>query len=165
MNSFVRILWPLPVTLFGAACAGVARLFGARVQLHSGVLEASGGPLTAVLQRMYPPMSVAAITLGHVVLAQDAEQLERTRAHERVHVRQYERWGFLFPLIYLAASGVALVQGREGYRGNVFEEEAEAMGAGASRCELAAEATERQRHARSLSNQDLDPEKRVGSVY
>ena len=127
MNSFVRILWPLPVTLFGAACAGVARLFGARVQLHSGVLEASGGPLTAVLQRMYPPMSVAAITLGHVVLAQDAEQLERTRAHERVHVRQYERWGFLFPLIYLAASGVALVQGREGYRGNVFEREAYAM--------------------------------------
>ncbi len=124
MNSLARLLWPLPVTLFGAACAGVARLFGARVALRDGVLEACGGPLGPVLRRAYPPMPIAAITLGHVVLAQDEIELDVTRAHERVHVRQYERWGFLFPVVYLAASGVALLQGREAYRGNVFEREA-----------------------------------------
>ncbi|MEO8636773.1 MAG: hypothetical protein ABI587_15970 [Gemmatimonadales bacterium] len=132
MNRVLRILWPLPVTLLGAAGAGVARLFGARVALHDGVLEASGGPLGMVLHRMYPPMSVSAITLGHVVLAQDEACLTRTRAHERVHVRQYERWGFLFPLVYVAASGVALLQGREGYRGNWFEREAEGVEAASS---------------------------------
>lgn len=124
MNTALRLLWPLPVTLFGAACAAAARLFGAQVALRDGVLEASGGPLGAVLRRMYPPMPVAAITLGHVVLAQDAITLATTRVHERVHVRQYERWGLLFPLVYLGASGVALLQGRDGYRGNIFEVEA-----------------------------------------
>lgn len=128
MITLVRLLWPLPVTLFGALCAGVARQFGARVALHDGVLEACGGPLGPVLRRVYPPMSIAAITLGHVVLAQDEDQLDLTRAHERVHVRQYERWGFFFPVVYLAASGVALLQGREAYRGNLFEREAEGGG-------------------------------------
>ena len=128
MNSVVRFLWPLPVTLLGAACAGIARLFGARATLRDGVLEACGGPLGPMLRRIYPPMSIAAITLGHVVLAQDEMLLDLTRAHERVHVRQYERWGCVFPLVYLAASGVALVQGREAYRGNVFEREAEGRG-------------------------------------
>lgn len=128
MITLVRLLWPLPVTLFGALCAGVARQFGARVALRDGVLEACGGPLSPVLRRVYPPMSIAAITLGHVVLAQDEVQLELTRAHERVHVRQYERWGALFPVVYLAASGVALLQGREAYRGNLFEREAERGG-------------------------------------
>lgn len=124
MNSLARLLWPLPVTLFGASCAGIAKLFGARVALRDGVLEACGGPLGPVLRRAYPPMSIAAITLGHVVLAQGEAELDVTRAHERIHVRQYERWGFLFPVVYLAASGVALLQGREAYRGNVFEREA-----------------------------------------
>ncbi|MDZ4865042.1 MAG: hypothetical protein SGJ01_16595, partial [Gemmatimonadota bacterium] len=71
MSSLARLLWPLPVTLFGALCAGVARLFGARMALRDGVVEACGGPLGPVLRRAYAPMSIAAITLGHVVLAQD----------------------------------------------------------------------------------------------
>ena len=125
MNPAARYLWPLPVTLIGVVCVGAARIFGARVALRGGVMEACGGPLGAVLRRMYPPMPVSAITLGHVVLAQDESQLELTRVHERVHVRQYERWGLFFPLAYLVASGIALLQGREGYRDNVFEREAD----------------------------------------
>jgi hypothetical protein len=69
-------------------------------------------------------MSIAAITLGHVVLAQRQEDLDRSRRHERVHVRQYERWGGLFPLIYLGASLVVLLRGGNAYRDNPFEREA-----------------------------------------
>ena len=51
-------------------------------------------------------------------------ELEETRAHERVHVRQYEKWGPLFPLLYVASSVAALVRGREAHGGNVFERQA-----------------------------------------
>ena len=114
----------LPVTLPAVCLALIARASGSRLGWHSGVLEASGGGLPRVLSRVYPPMSIAAITLGHVVLAQRAVDLERTRAHERVHVRQYERWGGLFPLLYLGASLVALLKGGDPYRDNRFEREA-----------------------------------------
>ena len=117
-------LWALPVTLPAAALAGVARLLGAQLQWHSGVLEASDGPLPWILSHIYPPMPVAAITLGHVVLAQRRADLERTRLHERVHVRQYERWGALFPLLYVGESLRLLLLGKDPYRGNRFEVEA-----------------------------------------
>lgn len=120
-------LWALPVTLPAAALAGVARLLGARLQWHSGVLEASDGPLPWILSHMYPPMPVAAITLGHVVLAQRRADLERTRLHERVHVRQYERWGALFPFLYVGESLRLLLGGGDPYRGNRFEIEAYSM--------------------------------------
>lgn len=117
-------IWALPVTLPAAALAGMARLLGARLQWHTGVLEASDGPLPWILSRIYPPMPVAAITLGHVVLAQRRTDLERTRTHERVHVRQYERWGPLFPFLYLGESLRLLLGGGDPYRGNRFEVEA-----------------------------------------
>ena len=65
-----------------------------------------------------------AITFGHVVLARDAAALRSTRNHERVHIRQYERWGPLFIPLYLAASAWALASGRDPYRNNPFEREA-----------------------------------------
>jgi hypothetical protein len=46
------------------------------------------------------------------------------RRHERVHVRQYERWGPLFIPLYLGASAWALVNGRDPYCDNPFEREA-----------------------------------------
>jgi hypothetical protein len=67
---------------------------------------------------------VAAITFGHVVLAVDAVALERTRAHERIHVNQYERWGALFIPAYLAASLWAAVRGGDPYFDNPFERQA-----------------------------------------
>jgi hypothetical protein len=120
----IRYLWALPVTLPAAGLALGARLFGARLTWHTGVLEASGGPLPWILSRIYPPMPIAAITLGHVVLAQRDTDLARTRAHERVHVRQYERWGALFLPLYLGESLRLLLLGRDPYRANRFEQEA-----------------------------------------
>jgi hypothetical protein len=69
-------------------------------------------------------MSITAITLGHVVLAQSEADLVRTRAHERIHVRQYERWGPFFPALYLVASLIAFLEGGDAYFDNRFEREA-----------------------------------------
>ena len=64
------------------------------------------------------------MTLGHVVLGRDQASLDRSRAHERVHVRQAERWGPLFLPAYLAASVWSLLRGRHYYQDNCFEREA-----------------------------------------
>ena len=58
------------------------------------------------------------------MIAQSARDLERTRAHERVHVRQCETWGPLFFAAYGIAALLARVRGGHAYRDNVFEREA-----------------------------------------
>lgn len=122
----LRYLWAAPVSLVGLALALAARLGGGGWALRQGVLEAWGGPLGPLLRRGYPPMAIGAITLGHVVLAQGVEEIARTRRHERVHVRQYERWGACFPVLYLGASVLAWLAGGEAYRDNHFERAARA---------------------------------------
>lgn len=91
-----------------------------------------GGWLRQILSRVVPGFPISAITLGHVVLAADTRRLVETRTHERVHVAQYERWGFLFPLLYLAASLRAVLAGGHIYRDNVFEREADLRSRGAA---------------------------------
>lgn len=84
-------------------------------------MEAAGGWPGHWLQHVLPGFPIAAITLGHVVLASNPDMLARTRRHERVHVAQYMLWGPLFPLAYGLASLVALLRGRPAHRGNCFE--------------------------------------------
>jgi hypothetical protein len=50
--------------------------------------------------------------------------LAQTRAHERAHVRQYERWGIFFLPAYLLASAGAWLRGAAPYADNVFERQA-----------------------------------------
>jgi hypothetical protein len=90
-----------------------------------GVVEAHG-PILAWLMRHLTLLTggAAAVTFGHVVIARDRAALESTRAHERVHVRQYETWGPFFVPAYLAASLWAAGRGRHVYRDNPFEIEA-----------------------------------------
>jgi len=120
----LRRLWAGPASLIGLVFVPLARVTGGRVRIVRGVVEVSGGLLAPLLSRGNPWFPIQAITLGHVVLGVSAETLERCRAHELVHVRQYERWGPLFPLLYLASSAAALGRGRGGYAGNAFEREA-----------------------------------------
>jgi hypothetical protein len=124
MRRLVAYLWAMPVSLPALCLALLALASGAQLHWRDGVLEACGGFLPVLLARMYPPMPIVAITLGHVVLAQHEADLERTRPHERVHVRQYEQWGGFFPLVYLGASLVVLLRGGDPYRDNPFEREA-----------------------------------------
>lgn len=68
------------------------------------MVEAQGEFLRRLLtgNRLWP--GGAAMTLGHVILARDQSCLDRSRTHELVHVRQYERWGpFLLPAYWLVA--------------------------------------------------------------
>jgi hypothetical protein len=122
----LRYLWAAPVSLLGCALAGAAVATGGDARVVDGVLEANGGVLAQLLPRLGVGMTPSAMALGHVVVAVDADTLEQTRAHERVHVTQAERWGFLFPAAYLAASAMVAWRGGDPYRDNPFEEEARA---------------------------------------
>ncbi len=121
-----KYLWALPATLLGIFCVALALVSGGRVQVVRGVLEVYGGFASWLLTRGMPWMAsgAAAMTLGHVVLGCDKECLARTRDHEHVHVRQYERWGFLFLPLYGWFSLVLWLRGRDAYLDNPFEVEA-----------------------------------------
>lgn len=122
----IRYLWATPATVIGLLLACFA-LWRGRVCVVDGAIEAHGPLLRWGLRHLVPMAGgAAAITFGHVVLAATAEALEWTRAHERVHVRQYERWGMLLLPAYGIASACAWVRGGHAYRDNRFEIEARA---------------------------------------
>ncbi len=126
----MRYAWALPVSAPGAVLVLAALASGGRAAMVDGVLEAHGGLVALILRYVVPLRGGAsAMTLGHVVLGRDAGCLDRTRAHERAHVRQCETWGPLFIPAYVMASIVAAVKGRHYYRDNRFEREAVAEAA------------------------------------
>ena len=121
----LKVLWASPASLLGIAVGGLGLLSGGGCQRHSGVLEFWGGAVAWSLTHI--PLiqgGAAAMTLGHVVLATTHAALDVTREHERVHVRQYERWGPLFIPAYLACSAWLWCRGRDFYHDNPFEREA-----------------------------------------
>jgi hypothetical protein len=118
-----RLAWPAPWTALGLLLALPAWALGARGQWRDGVLEVSGGRLGRAAEHGWAG-AFAAVTLGHVVLAVSAAQLDRLRRHERCHVRQYERWGLLFVPAYLAAGAWAWAKGQGAHAGNPFERQA-----------------------------------------
>ena len=117
-----RYLWAAPASLVGLALGTLIVACGGSARVVDGVLEAHGGMLGRGLQRWGCPF--AAITFGHVVLAVDRLAGEACRAHERVHVRQYERWGALFFVAYVASSVREALRGGDPYLDNAFEREA-----------------------------------------
>ncbi len=125
MLTLLRYLWALPNTLIGLVFCAVARVSGGEVAVVDGVVEAHGGWTRAAL-RPNPFMrnGIAAITFGHVVIGADAFQLQRTRVHERVHVRQYGTFGPFFLPLYFLSSAWCLCRRVDPYRENVFEREA-----------------------------------------
>ncbi|CAG0953473.1 hypothetical protein BURK1_00325 [Burkholderiales bacterium] len=116
--------WASPATLVGLLAAIGALATGATVRVVDGVVEVAGGRVERFVLRLPRGARFAAITFGHVVLGIDHATLAELRAHERVHVRQYERWGALFFPIYAASSLRAFATGRDPYRDNGFEREA-----------------------------------------
>ena len=118
-------LWAFPTTVLGLIFVP----FAAGVRIVDGVIEIHGGLASLFLRKCtLLPGGASAMTLGHVVLARTAELHELTRSHERVHVRQCERWGPLFIPAYVVASLVVLMRGGDAYRDNPFEREAYANG-------------------------------------
>jgi hypothetical protein len=118
-------VWALPATMLGLLVVLLSLLSGGRVRMVQGVLEVHGGFATWFLSTRWLGFGwAAAMTLGHVILGRDPECLERSRRHEHVHVRQYERWGPLMLPIYLVASLLLWIRGRDPYLENPFEVEA-----------------------------------------
>ncbi|MGH8630028.1 MAG: hypothetical protein ACREU7_04580 [Burkholderiales bacterium] len=115
----LKYLWAAPCSAVGLALAAAVCLAGGSARVVEGVLE------VALRARPQPSqLPFQAITFGHVVLGTDHEVLARARAHEQVHVRQYERWGLFFFLAYPASSFYQWCRGRHPYWHNGFEVQA-----------------------------------------
>ena len=118
-------LWASPNTVLGLLLVGLVRLTGGRVRIVDGVLEADGGlPAAGLRLVLRRHGGVAAMALGHVVVGRDRGCLERTRSHERAHVRQAEVWGPAFIPAYLIAGAWAGLRGGRPYLDNPFERSA-----------------------------------------
>ena len=122
--KLIRYLWAFPNTLVGLLFLPTAFQRGSGAEIVDGVLEVHGPLVAAVLRHLPIGGGAAAITLGHVVFGSNPRILALTRTHERVHVRQCERWGPAFIPAYLLASAWAALRGRGAYEGNRFEREA-----------------------------------------
>jgi hypothetical protein len=123
-------LWTLPTTTVGLLALVLGAIGRGRVRhrVVDGVLEVHGGLVTDFLTHCTPlEGGASAMTLGHVVLGRDELMLDLTRDHERVHVRQCERWGPLFLPAYLLASAVVFLRRGRPYEDNPFEREAFAL--------------------------------------
>jgi hypothetical protein len=122
MPRLIAYVWSLPTTLLGLPFLALSVVSGGRTRIVDGVIETHGRAVAWFLRRGVPLVGGArAMTLGHIVLGRDAESLDATRDHERIHVAQCERWGPLFVPAYLVASLTAAVRGRDPYRANGFE--------------------------------------------
>lgn len=123
-RSVLKYLWASPATAVGLVAALAARASGARAAFADGVLEVAGGGIGRAIGCLPRALQFDAITLGHVVIATDKRTLAECRVHERVHVRQYERWGVLLFPLYVLSSVTQLLRGRDPYRHNYFERQA-----------------------------------------
>ena len=128
--KFSKLLWASPCSLVGLALATAILLFGGRARLRSGALEITYRPSQAGCGKLSRALPFRGIVFGHVILAVTAEDLRSIGPHERVHVRQYERWGPLFFVAYGASSLWQLLHARSPYWYNHFEVEARELSIG-----------------------------------
>lgn len=117
-------LWAAPCSLAGLIVALAAVGLGAKVRLRDGTVQIVGGRLIAGISALPTRLRILAFTYGHVIFAVNEAALDAYRAHELVHVRQYERWGLFFPPAYIASSLLQRLKGRDPYFANRFEREA-----------------------------------------
>lgn len=113
-------LWVLPATALGLLFVLLALSSGGKVQMVQGAVETCGGLVSLWLK----VWRARAMTIGHVILGQTLADLDATRSHEHVHIRQYERLGALFIPAYFLSSLWALLLGKHPYYDNYFEQQA-----------------------------------------
>ena len=124
VGRIVKLVWAAPCSLVGLALATAALLLGGSAKRTSGALEVTlrhSEAASPLLARLLP---FRAIALGHVIIAVGRQELEQMRAHELVHVQQYERWGIAFFAAYAASSVWQPLHGRSAYWNNHFEVQA-----------------------------------------
>ena len=126
----LKIAWASPCSAAGLIVALPLIAMGARARAEGGVVEIAFRPTPGHCGRVARKLHYRAITLGHVILAVTDAELASLRAHERVHVAQYERWGLLFFAAYPLASLWQSLAGRDPYWDNPFEIEARKVAGG-----------------------------------
>ncbi len=89
----IAYAWASPYTLCGLALGVLLR---GNFRIHTGVVEIDGPRVTWFLTRCLP-IAALAWTVGHAVLAHSPAAHDLTRAHERVHVRQFTVLGLSWP--------------------------------------------------------------------
>ena len=119
MIAFIKFLWALPLSLLGWGVVllnettrilgvinidtGKVRVYGYNgvpwvYSVNAWVYSVNGGLLYWIFQKT----GFAGLTLGQVILFRwDVDTWERLMAHEEAHVRQMERWGIIFPFLYV----------------------------------------------------------------
>lgn len=122
--QFCKFAWASPYTLLGIVIGTLGMLSGGRGRWRDGALEFYGGFTRWLVRHLPPGPTTQGMTLGHVILGQTAEGLEACGFHERVHVRQFERWGPAMGPAYLGASAWQWMCGRNAYWDNPFERQA-----------------------------------------
>ncbi|MBL8889070.1 MAG: hypothetical protein JNL67_03770 [Planctomycetaceae bacterium] len=122
MFKFCQVVWASPNSLLGILIGLLGMVAGGRMRYRAGCLEFWGGGVAWGLRSL--PIRPVAMALGHVILGVDSATLERVGPHERIHVRQYERWGPFFIPAYGLASWWVWQRGLRAYRDNPFEVEA-----------------------------------------
>lgn len=122
--TLLRMIWALPCSLLGALLGLVVLILGGSLRRVDHTLEFGLRNDSTALPRWARRLGYEAITFGHVIIGQSHSGLQRLRVHERVHVRQYERWGALFLIAYPLSSLHAWWRGGCPYRDNHFEIEA-----------------------------------------
>lgn len=126
----MKLTWVAPCSLVGLIAASAVLLCGGSARRASGTLEVTLRHSEAECPAIAKCLPFRAIALGHVIIAVGQLDLERLRAHELVHVRQYERWGIVFFVAY-AASGIwQVLNGRNPYWNNHFEVQARLLSGG-----------------------------------
>jgi len=127
INTFLRllaILWASPYTLLGLLLGAIGLCTGGRARMRGRVVEFYGGGVKWFLEQCFFGEGAMAMTLGHTILGQTEAALDISRAHELVHVRQYEQWGPFMGPAYLGCSLALWLMGRRPYRDNPFERQA-----------------------------------------
>ena len=119
-----RRVWAAPCSVLGLLIGAWPLALGGRIARRDGAIEITYRERLAGCGRLARALPFRGIVFGHVILAVTGEELARIRAHERVHVEQYERWGPLFFLAYGASGLWQLLHGRRPYWDNAFEVQA-----------------------------------------
>ncbi|MBN2023890.1 MAG: hypothetical protein JW809_13995 [Pirellulales bacterium] len=122
LRPLAAVLWVAPWTAVGLAVGAIGLATGGRARWRDGAIEFHGGAVAGILGRL--PVGPMAMTLGHVILGRTAAALDLAGRHERVHVRQYERWGPAMAPLYLFYSARLWLAGKDPYRDNPFEQDA-----------------------------------------
>lgn len=124
IGTLLGILWALPLTMAGALLVMLPTLaLRGRIDVVMRPTPALlvRGPLADRLLEHHPFGAMCAMAIGHIVIAQRQGLTARILTHELAHVRQAAHWGFVFPLVYVAASIWALLRGEDAYWNNHFE--------------------------------------------